>query len=470
MARRSQDLGPQDDSWSPVIDPAARPLYAAVADAIAADVESGRLKIGARLPPQRTLAARLGCDFTTITKAYGEAERRGLTYGRVGQGTFVRDPALRQPILAAGLIDMSMNAPPRFDQPALADRMWRSAERVRGKAGADIFLRYSTPQGVAEARAAGAHWLRRRLPDVAAEQITLFPGAQSILFAILSVLAKPGEVICAEALAYPGLRALAAFAGVQLHPIAMDDDGMDPDALAAACRMHRPTAVCVNPTLHNPTTVTMSLARRQALIAVARTHGVTIIEDDAYGLLPSRSPPPIAALAPDITLHISSLAKCVSPSLRVAYLATPDQALAAQVEVALRASVLSASPFTAAIATRWIEDGVADAVLEQIRAESVARQALASQILPAGAFKAHPEGFHLWLSLPEPWTRAAFTARLRAQGVGVVASDAFSIGTPAPEAVRIGLGATADRDETAHALTLIRDTLSDYPAPSAAIV
>ena len=470
MVRRVQDETAGDGDWTPVIDPAARPLYAAVADAIAADVGAGRLKIGARLPPQRALAARLGCDFTTITKAYGEAERRGLTYARVGQGTFIRDPALRQPITAAGLIDMSMNNPPRFDQPALTDRMWRGVEAVRRKAGADIFLHYSTPQGVAEARAAGARWLRQRLPDVTAEQITVAPGAQSLLSAIVSVLAKPGDVICAEALAYPGLRALAAFAGVQLHPIAMDDDGLEPDALAAACRMHRPKAVVVNPTLHNPTTVTMSLARRQAVIAVARTHGVTLIEDDAYGLLPSRSPPPIAALAPDITLHISSLAKCVSPSLRVAYLATPDQALAAQIEVALRASVLSASPFTAAIATRWIEDGVADGVLEAIRAESAARQTLAAEILPAGSFKAHPEGFHLWLSLPEPWTRNAFTAQLRAQGVGVVASDAFAIGAPAPEAVRIGLGATADRDQTAHALALIRDTLSAYPTASAAIV
>jgi DNA-binding transcriptional MocR family regulator len=470
MTKHNRDGGLRDGGWTPSIDPGARPLYSAIADAMAADVTAGRLNTGDRLPPQRVLAQRLKCDFTTITKAYGEAERRGLTYARVGQGTFIRDPALREPIVAASLIDMSMNSPPRFDQPALADRMWRGVERVRGKAGVDVFLRYSTPQGAAEARAAAVRWLSPRLPYVSAGHITVCPGAQSVLFALFSVLTRPGDAVCTAALTYPGLRALAAFAGVRLQAIAMDDDGLDPDALDAACRMHKPAAIYVNPTLHNPTTSTMSLARRRAIIAVARTHGVRIIEDDAYGVLPSRSPPPFAALAPDITLHISSLSKCVSPSLRIAYLVTTDQTLADQVEVTLRATVLSASPFTAAIATRWIEDGTAGAVLAEIRAESAARQQLAANILPAVLFRADPEGFHLWLSLPAPWTRDTFAAQLRAQGVGVVASDAFSVASPPPEAVRIGLGATIDRDETSRALECIRDTLSRTPSPPPAII
>ncbi|MGO4832214.1 GntR family transcriptional regulator, partial [Rhizobiaceae sp. 2RAB30] len=114
------------EDWTPSISKAAGPLYLAIADALSVDIAAGRLPAGTRLPPQRTLADRLGIDFTTVSRAYTEARKRGLVEGRVGQGTYVRArrSARPEPAAASGLIDMSMNLPPRFDDVVLAGRMW----------------------------------------------------------------------------------------------------------------------------------------------------------------------------------------------------------------------------------------------------------------------------------------------------------------------------------------------------------
>src|ERR671921_479440 len=108
--------GSRAAAWAPRALAADRPIYAALADAIADDVAGGRLRPGTRLPAQRALAARLGVDFTTVSRGYAEAARRGLVSGQVGRGTFVRAPAREAgiaPRLApGGVIDLTLNLPP----------------------------------------------------------------------------------------------------------------------------------------------------------------------------------------------------------------------------------------------------------------------------------------------------------------------------------------------------------------------
>ncbi|VTZ48297.1 Uncharacterized HTH-type transcriptional regulator RHOS4_30730 [Methylocella tundrae] len=456
--------------WTPSIRKAAGPLYLAIADAIAADILTGALAGGVRLPPQRTLADSLGIDFTTVSRAYAEARRRGLIEGRVGQGTYVRQKrAAPQGGPASGLIDMSMNLPPRFDDPALSSRMWEAMAKLEASHGLGLLMRYQEPGGASADRAAGAHWLAERLPGVSSERVLVAPGAQGALLAILSLIAAPGETICAEALTYPGFRALAAHLRIKLTEVAIDTEGVVPEAFDAICRKERPKALYCTPTLHNPTTATMSLGRREALAALALRHKVPIIEDDAYGLLPKHGPPPLAALAPDLVYHVAGLGKCLSPALRIAYLVAPDARMAARLAGAIRATMGMASPLTAAIATRWIDDGVAEAALAAIRKETAARRTIVAEKLPIAARGANKEAFHLWLRLPAPWTRGEFVSLLRTAGVSVVASDAFALSAP-PEAVRLGLGAAATRQELAQSLEIIADLLAQSPAMSSTVV
>lgn len=286
-----------------------------------------------------------------------------------------------------------------------------------------------------------ASWLGWRAMVPSHERLFVTPGAHPAMQAILATLAKPGDTILAERLTYPGLRALAAQAGLTVAGLPGDAEGIDPDALDHACRTLRPKLLYLNPTLLNPTTQTISAARRLAVAEVARRHHLPILEDDAYGFVPARGPAPFAALVPELTWHVAGLAKCLGAGLRVGYVIAPDARAALPFAAAARAASVMASPLTIALATRWIEDGTADAVLRFVRTESAARQAMAASILPAGSFLADPIGFHLWLKLPEPWTRSAFLGHMRVRGVGVVASDAFAVEAPAPEAVRVCLGA-----------------------------
>lgn len=453
-----------DEFWVPKIARSARPLYLAVADALAADILSGTLPPGTRLPPQRVLAGALGIDFTTVTRAYAEARKRGLVEGKVGQGTYVRPGAsAAAPAVIGGVVDMSMNLPPRFADAQLSARMWRDIRALEEAGGIDLLLRYQEPGGTRVDRNAGASWLSSRLGAVALERVLVCPGAQGALLALLGALAEPGDRVCAEALTYPGL--LSALTHLHLRPVgvALDEQGLLPDAFRAACREHRPKVLYCNPTLHNPTTATLPLERRQALIEIARAHGVAIIEDDAYGALPKNPVPPLAALGPDVVYHVAGLAKCLAPALRIAYLVLPEGRTPGKLMGAIRATAAMASPLTAAIATRWIESGTANAVLDAIRGEAAARRMIAQSILPREYTRMGADGFHVWLELPSGWPRAEFVSRLRGAGVGAVSSDAFAISSH-PEAVRLGLGVPDSSRELSDALQGVAMLLAESPA------
>lgn len=441
--------------WRPTLPPNGRPLYLAIADALSADLYGGRVRPGQRLPPQRALAQALGVDLTTVTRAYGEAQARGLIEARVGQGTFVRAPGEvpdRRP-------DLSMNLPPMFDDPALAARLWREAEQIEGSGGLALLLGYQEAGGAEADKVAAIRWLQPRLPDLATGRIIVAAGAQAALTAIFSLLCRRGDTVCAEQLTYPGFRSLASLLGLAVVPIAMDAQGLVPEAFEAACRRQPPKVLYCTATLHNPTTATLPAERREALARIARHYGVTIVEDDAYGPLKPDAPPPLAAFAPELTYHIGGLSKVMAPALRIAYVVVPGPREAQRLAAVQRATIGMASPLTAALATRWIQNGLAQPLLQALRLETRARHASVRRFLPRGSYAADPDAFHLWLTLPAGWTRGLFQARLQGQGVTVVPSDSFCIDGAPPEAARLSLGAFPSRERLDAALGRIHDLL-----------
>lgn len=458
--------------WTPSEIATDKPAYLAIADAIANDVRDGHLAPNAQLPPQRQLADVLGYNFTTISRAYAEAQRRGLLDARVGQGTFVRAdarPRTRQPTPRRALIDMSMNLPPEPDDPALLARMEDGMKTLCG----DIrsMLRYQPFGGGPEDRDAAVHWLAHRGITAAAERVMVCPGTHSVLNALFALLGgNSGGRICCNTITYPGTRALAALHGISLIGLPTDRDGILPDAFEAACRDHKPAALYCNPTLHNPTTVTMPLERREALAEIAERFQIPIIEDDPYGLLPESPPPSFFSLLPTLTYHVCGLSKTIGAGLRVAYLVVPDARQLPRIGAMLRAVSVMAPPISVAIASEWIMDGTADALVRFIREESRARQRIAADALGGVPYLAAADGFHLWLPLPEGWSRVSFASHLRSSGIGVVTSDAFLVGGPAVEAVRICLGGTATRADVSHAMDLVGSALSHPPAIYSSIV
>ncbi len=456
--------------WRRRLDASDQPAYRLIADLIAEDLRSGRLAPRERLPTLRYLADGLGLNYTTVARAYAEARRRGLIDSRPGMGTHVRGAAPTLPLRGGSGAEMTMNMPPEPGDPALLARLHDSAAEVLARADLHALLRYQDFGGSAADRAAGAAWLGRRLPGCDPARVLVCPGIHSALAALISQLARPGELICVEALCYPGTKAMANQLGVQLHALALDDEGPSAEAFEQACKTLKPKALCINPTLQNPTTITTSRARREALADVALRYAVPIIEDDAYAMLPLRMPAPLATLAPELTYYVTGFSKTLGAGLRTAYVYAPGKRQAQRLAGALRATTVMASPVTNALATRWVTDGSAEAMLQAIRGESIARQALAAQHLAGHAMQAQPEGFHFWLPLASSWSVVEFASYLRTRGVAVVASAAFATDGDPPDAVRVCLGGPVTRDECDAALRLIADTLDHPQHPHATVM
>jgi len=456
--------------WLKRLEASDKPAYLLLADLIAEDIRTGRLTARDKLPTLRDLAAELRLNYTTVARGYAEARKRGLIDSRAGTGTFIRGTSPAVPLRGGGGAEMTMNLPPEPQDAGLLDRMKESAARVMADTDVYDLLRYQDFGGTVRDREAGMQWIRPRIPDCRLDQMLVCPGIHSVLAALFSQLARPGELICVEALTYPGVKAIATQLGVQLHALPLDEEGPMGESFEHACKTLKPKALYVNPTINNPTTETISRARREALADIALRYAIPIIEDDAYGLLPRQMPPTLASMAPDLTYYITGFSKTLGAGLRNAYVRSPSARQSQRLAGALRATTVMASPITNALSTLWVEDGTADAMLQAIRTESNVRQAMAQKHLGAYGMAAPSESFHLWLPLSSAWSMVEFASFLRTQNVGVVASAAFSTDGNPPEAVRICLGGPMSRDDCDQALRLIADTLAHPLHPHATVM
>ena len=451
--------------WVPTLGDSSKPRYIAIAEAIQEDLAEGRLLPAQRLPAQRQLARVLGLDFTTVARGYGEAQRRGLIESRVGEGTFVTSASSQR--YGAGARaetgDFSMNMPPEPTDAALWAKLGSGLEAI----GWDLAsaLRYQRFGGTEADKQAAIEWLGRHGVEPAQDRVFVVPGAHAALLGAMTVLANRNRgTVLAETLTYPGIKAIAEQLGLELVGLPTDRHGPLPDAFEDACQRLRPSALYLNPTLSNPTTRTIPVERRQELAAVARSAGVSILEDDPYAALLDRAPPAFASVAPDLTWHVATLSKCLGAGLRVAFMVVPDARSGWDFAAAVRTANVMVSPVTAGLATRWIQDGTADGLLAAVRAETRARQELVKETLPEGLVTTDPAAFHLWMTLPTRWARSAFVSHMASSGLGVVASDAFGTQDPLPEAVRICLGGPAPRSQVRTALQFAAHALSESPA------
>jgi DNA-binding transcriptional MocR family regulator len=455
--------------WLPAIQDRQGPTYQRIAEALAADIASGRLRRGQQLPTQRALAKSLRVDLTTVTRAYTEARRGGLIQARVGQGTFVAESAsYTRRGAVRPQFDLSMILPPQPLEADLEGRITRGIAAIAREDGVSAHLNYREPGGTDIEREIVATFLRSRIPDVDPTRVLICPGTQNALFNYLVTLTSPGDVVLTEALTYPGVKAAAARLRVRLVGVPMDEDGIIPEALRSACRQHRPKAVYLIATNHNPTTATMPLARRRQVADIIRAHDLQLFEDDAYGMLDPTAMP-LIKIIPERTYFAASLSKCMAPGLRVSLLVTPDERSAGILRIALRASVQMPALLMVALVARWLQDGSAEAIIRAIRDEAAARQKLAGNLLKPHPFARHPNGHHIWVPLPDSWSTAEFTAHVQRQGLAIVSSEAFAVGEVQPHAVRVSLGAASSRAELASALGVLKAALESEAAFTAIV-
>ncbi len=451
-------IGPRDLAAFP------GPRYRALADALGQAIRDGRLGVGTRLPTQRDLAFRLDVTVGTVGRAYALAEQRGLISCEVGRGSYVRD--VDGPVqtltgiegLGEGAVDLRLNAPsPTVVDPELTADL---AAFAASPAAIELLRGYAPGPGLMPHRRAAAAWLGACGILAEGERIVLTGGAQAGLYLGLAVLTQPGDTVLVEQLCYAGARDIALRLRLRLEGVAMDAQGMLPEALADAAAASGARVALITPSLHNPTTVQMPEPRREALIRVARDAGLRLIEDDIYGPFVEPRPAALAAMAPDAVLHVGSLSKGVLPGLRVGcILAPPD--LVAPLGQAIHAQRVDESPFACGIFARWLERGLLARALEAQRAEAAARQELARERLAGLDLVSPGRGLHAWLRLPAGWEPDAAERRLRERGVLVAASTLFWAGRgQPPRALRLALGRPASRAQLSGALAIVREVLA----------
>jgi DNA-binding transcriptional MocR family regulator len=459
--------------WQPSLENRAGPAYRAIADAIADDLAKGKLSAGERLPTHRRLAERLGVTVGTVSRAYAEAERRGLIAGEVGRGTYIRSPPrpiqtlLTEELRQSGVIDLSINTVALGNEQRAFEAAL--AEMAHGE-NLPQLLQYQPHAGALSHREGGAAWMTRAGLEIDPGRIVMCSGGQNAMALAFSALTRSGDCVLTEQLTYPGFKALAGLLGLRLQGIAMDREGIVPEALDQAAQSGVSRILYLMPTQQNPTTATMSRERREKIVAVARRRELTIVEDDVYGFLEPNAAATIAELAPDLTVYFTSLSKSLMPGLRIGYLTAPARILE-RIAAVVRASLWMANPLAGETATLLIRSGEADRIAHARRTEAAARQQLAASLLEGLDVVARPQAFHLWLTLPEPWRRDEFVAAMRHRGVIVMSAEAFAVGRgPLPHSVRICLCGTPTRAELETGLRHVGELLSGRPEPFLSIV
>lgn len=439
--------------------PAAR--YKALVDALAAEIRAGRLTAGTRLPTHRQLAAREHIAVVTATRVYAELQAAGLVSREPGRGTFVRDLALPaghgvdQQAVAGDIVDLNFNYPAL---PGQADLLRHALREIASAGDIDALLRYQPHAGRSRDRASVARHLTRRGLAVDPGRVLIVNGAQHGLTAVLMAALKPGDIVAADALTYPGFKVLAHALHLELAPVPVTAGGTDLDALEQLCAARPVRAIYTMPTLHNPLGFVLSESDRARLVGIARRHGQLIIEDASYAYLAVSPPPPVAALAPDVTIHVSSLSKSLAAGLRVGYLAAPA-AWVPGLRRAIRVTTWNAPALTVMIACRWLDDGTVDLLEAGKREDARTRQSIARSALAGLEQISHATSYFTWLPLPDDARADRIAATLARARISVATAAPFAVTAHTPQAIRLALG-SADRNSLPATLRAVAEAVS----------
>ena len=448
------------------------PKYLAIAEVIAQEIRTGGIKSGERLPTHRDLAYRLGVTVGTVSRAYSEINRRGLTSGEVGRGTYVSQGRTETAVFdvrripdphdVSGVIDLSMNRP---TTGRAGEYMARTLAEISASNGISVLSEYQPACGMPSHREAGAKLLKTIGLDTSTEDIIMTNGAQHAMAALFMTLTNAGDLMLTENLTYPTVKALARSMNLRLQGLEMDEQGLLPEAFETACKTGNPKALYTMPTLHNPTNAIQGEQRRRDIAAIGEHYGVAIIEDDVYGFLPGERPPPLVNFAPEQGYFLTSTAKSIAPGLRIGYAVGPART-ASRISHAVQITGWMTPPLMGELTSRWINDGTAAELIRWHRESALFRNALAREIFTGLNFATHPESYHLWLTLPDGLQIEEFNRACALKGIAVSLPDSFALaGSPVPNAVRVCLGGTNAISTLERGLRILRDIIDHPPAP-----
>ena len=448
--------------WSPTL-PKVHPLYRGIVALLEDDISSGSLIAGERLPTHRELSRIFGVTIGTITKAFTEAERKGLVVGRVGRGTYVQEfpeELVAKDSETMSYIDLSINTVTIEPFNNMLKRVFGILARRKSLHG---LLEYHPVPGMYSQRVAGVKWMQLRGLSPSPDQVLVCNGAQEALMAALATVTKLGGTVLTESLNYAGIKRFADLFRLDIAGIPTDCHGMMPDKLSDIAKGKNVSAILCSPTLHNPTNARMPLERRKEILKIAARLGACVIENDSYGHISGDTAPTMSELDPERCIYICSTAKTIAPGLRIGFVSAPA-AMIPKLSKGVKGTSWTSPSLMGEITAILIESGMAEKFLDWHRKEATDRVKLASSILQRDDIALNAPTYHVWVPLPAPWRAIDFADEVRKLGTIVSPADYFAVDqSPPPQAVRISLGGVQDRGRLAEGLKAVAQILQARP-------
>lgn len=460
-----------------------QPLHRQLYQELRRSILNGRLSAGQRIPSTRALAKSLGVSRATVTQSYEQLASEGYLKTIIGSGTAIAcqlpDELLQAaPVKTARAIKTPRPAPVKLssygaglsdfvresEEPNLLFNFkycrpavdhfpleeWRRLLLRHCRAGQSEMLDYAEDgKGYAPLRDAIARYLARaRAVNCSADQVIIVNGSQQALHLCAQVLVERGDVVAIEEPGYLGARHTFLTHGARLHPVAVDEAGVRPEALPGS----HARLLYVTPSHQFPTGAVLSLPRRLELLAWAEKTGALIVEDDydsefRYG---GRPVPALQGLAQNANvLYVGTFSKILFPALRIGYLVVP-QTLA---EVFERAKWLM-DRHTPTLEQRaladFINEGYLERHLRRMRTLYDRRRqklvgALQTQFGGDVTILGENSGMHLMIRLQSRWRDAEVVQRAAAVGVGLISARIYYLGLNRGDEFVIGYATLSER-------------------------
>lgn len=445
--------------------------YETLAELLAADIRTGRLAPGARLPSIRTLTAQHGLSASTVFQAYYRLEEKGLVRARERSGYYVAGTGL--PSLAEPGRGGAPRAPAKVDISSLVFSVLGAAQDEHivplGSAFPSATLFPLQRLGQSLARGARRMQPRDALADLPhgypalrqqiaqrylglgmappPEGVVVTNGALEALNLCLSAVAQPGDLVAVESPGfYAGLQALERLKLRALEIPVDPKHGIDLGLLSDALKRHPVKACWFMTSFQNPMGASMDEDRKRELVALLARHQVPLIEDDVYGELYFGQRAPLPAKAFDrqgLVMHCSSFSKTLAPGYRVGWVA-PGRFAEAIERLKLMTTLSASVPAQVAVAD-YLQYGGYDRHLRRLRhalegQQASLRTALARHF-PPGVRVSRPEGgYFVWVELAPGFDTLALLERALAQGISLAPGPMFSARRAYRHCVRLNYG------------------------------
>ncbi|KZN47284.1 PLP-dependent aminotransferase family protein [Pseudoalteromonas luteoviolacea] len=433
-----------------------QPKYMALAELIEAAIEAKKLIFEQRLPAQRTLADELGITHGTVTRAYVLLEQRGLVSAKLGAGTYVSKRSSSAAI--HGVSDLASSVQPSMGQDMVMASVMKSLSH--SVADLDEVMTYKI-NGLDRHQRFYREWLKQKGFECEQHDLVFTQGAQQGIFACLSALCEPQDLVLHESLTYPGFLKACESLHLQYQGVPVQEDGIDLQALESLCQKHPVKAIYITPNCQNPTNIRYSDEKLSLLLAMSRKYHFFILEDDVNYCLPENWRLPLWQQASDRVFYIASFSKYFSGGLRVGYVLAP-LLWQQQVINAIHAQCWSVSMMNFELLMRALQGKEYEYVQNKLAEELRCRQRTLQSLLERFDFHARFAGLNVCLMLPDELNMHYMTAHLKGHSVLVRSLDVFSSRREptALNGIRFTLGGPSCRAEFDLAMTRLQAALS----------